>query len=532
MTSTQVPRRGTTSVVDPAGRNEPRAGRPEKTVQSAVTGLTSTLLALTLCFVVPLFVTTTMPYTTVDAVPLEVAMALLILGISGLRLSLLIGTGRPELFSFAFWLFAYVFLAVPAFAQTLTHRYPGTTPNIHIEYHAQALVVVLLGLVAVLGGQELIGVRRRRTRTEADLPHPEASPWTLDKTRILLLALAGLAAWGYYVSRIGASTFFTNREQMSAAIQASFPDPATATIVTSAATLPLLVCVHAMTRYRRAERLAFGVAANFTLMLPAALLAVIWSINIFTSSRYLFGTMAFSLLALWGGFATRARARTTMTALLVLVLAAFPLFSIFRRATVATESELGAAAYVNSGDYDAFAQVVNSVNYVAIEGVLWGKQLLGPLVFWVPRSVWPDKPIDTGVMLAQFRGYSFNNLSAPFWSEAYLSGGWVGVIILFLALGWVLRSADMRVSGSLQNAGAFGITMAILSFYMLILLRGSLLQATSTLAVIVTSILLVTSRRRGTESRRRDTVSADIATLRHRAYTPEPKPDEGPVVDE
>jgi cobalamin synthase len=49
---------------------------------------------------------------------------------------------------------------------------------------------------------------------------------------------------------------------------------------------------------------------------------------------------------------------------------------------------------------------------------------------------------------------------------------------------------------SLENAGVFGITTAILSFYMLILLRGSLLQATSTLAVILVSILVVSRQGR------------------------------------
>lgn len=473
-----------------------RSGPPVPGAASPASSLTATLLIIAFCGFVPLAVFATVPYPTDRAVPLEVGAALLILLISGTRLAMVVGSGRQTLFTFAFWLFAYVFIAVPAFAQMLTQRFPGTTPNIRVEYDLTALGVVLVGLgAAMLGG--LIGRRIRSRRTEEQVTAVSSTGWSLSRNRIVILAVIGFVAWAYFVARIGPATFFSSRDELAAARSAVFPDPATSTIVASVATLPLLVCVHAMTRFRRAQRLSTGTARDFTLMLPAALLAVLFAINVVTSSRYLFGTMAFSLLVLFGGFATRRRARLSMSALVFLLLAAFPLFSIFRRATASTTSQLGAAAFVNSGDYDSFAQIINAVNYVAVEGVLWGTQLLGPVVFWVPRAAWPDKPIDTGVMLAQFRGYNFENLSAPFWSEAFLSGGWAGVVLLFLILGYVLKRADARTGASLDSAGVFGITTAILSFYMLILLRGSLLQATSTLAVILVSILVVARRGRG-----------------------------------
>jgi hypothetical protein len=470
------------------------AGRiPAVTASKMVGSLTATLLIITFCGLVPLAVFATVPYPTDRAVPLEVTLSLVILLLSGVRLAMVIGAGRQTLFTFAFWLFAYAFIAVPAFAQVLTQRFPGTTPNIHVEYTTEALGVVLLGLgVAMVGG--LIGQRHSLPAAHARPVVRTPAEWSLDRNRIIVLAVVGFIAWSFFVARIGPATFFSSRDEMAAVRSLVFPDPVTSTIIASVATLPLLVCVHAMARYRRAQKASTGTARDFTVMLPVALIAVLFAINVVTSSRYLFGTMAFSLLVLFGGFATRRRARIWMGGLVFILLAAFPLFAIFRRATASAASQLGAAAFVNSGDYDSFAQIINSVNYVAEEGVLWGKQLLGPFVFWVPRSVWPDKPIDTGVLLAQFRGYSFENLSAPFWSEAFLSGGWLGVIVLFLLLGYVLKRADSRLEMSLENAGVFGITTAILSFYMLILLRGSLLQATSTLAVILVSILVVSRR--------------------------------------
>ncbi|MCS5735571.1 hypothetical protein [Herbiconiux daphne] len=456
-----------------------------QTQQSLTYGLTSSVLTIVFVALVPLFVYATVPFPTSNAVPGEVVLSLLIVLLCGTRLAFVIGAGRQNLFTFSFWLFAYVFIAVPAFAQILTQKFPGTTPNVALEYNMEALVVVLVGIVAVMVGGLFV-----RGNAGAGLRPPTR---VLSKTKITLLAVAGFVAWALYVARIGPGTFFTSRETMAAVRSTVFADPTTSTIVTATAALPLLVCIHAMTRYRRTEKAEGKHKRSFTLMLPAAVIAVLFAINIFTSSRYLFGTMAFSLLVLVGGFATRSRARWSMGALVFVLLAAFPLFSIFRRDATQTNSQLGAGAFINSGDYDSFAQINNAVNYVATDGIIWGKQLLGPLVFWVPRSVWADKPIDTGVLIAQFRGYRFDNLSSPFWAEAFLSGGWVGVVVLFVALGYVLKRADGAARGNLYTAGVAGITIAILSFYLLILLRGSLLQATSTLAVIVVSIWIVSS---------------------------------------
>lgn len=484
--------------VVPLRQPAPRAHRS----QPIGYGFTASLLTLVFAGLMPIYLMTTIPYPTDQAVVGDAVLALIILVYSGTRLAFVIGRGLPTLFAFAFWLFVYVFLAVPAFAQVLASRSPGTTPDINLEYNTESLVIILLGLVATEVGALFVSRRTGPTTPGVSSRSRRASPVPREfsRARITLLALGGFAMWVFYVARIGPATFFTSRESMALMRGVVFPEPTLSTIIAASASIPLLVCVHAMARYRRAE-VAAGIAKrSFTLMMPMAAFAVVFAINVFSSSRYLFGTMAFSLLVLIGAFATRARIRWTMSILTGVLLFGFPLFSIFRREATQTSSQLGAGAFVNSGDYDSFAQINNAVNYVSVEGILWGKQLLGPLVFWVPRSIWPDKPIDTGVFIAQFRGYRFENLSAPFWAEAYLSGGWAGLVILFVLLGFILKKADRTTQFDLATSGVSGVAVAILSFYLLILLRGSLLQATSMLAVMVFSIWFVS--RRGTPEAR------------------------------
>ncbi|OBA93109.1 hypothetical protein A5662_20345 [Mycobacteriaceae bacterium 1482268.1] len=113
-------------------------------------------------------------------------------------------------------------------------------------------------------------------------------------------------------------------------------------------------------------------------------------------------------------------------------------------------------------------------------------------LFWMPRRIWPDKPHDTGILLAESRRYGVSNLSAPLWAEMYINGGWPLLITGMLALGVFVRSQDGRIEKTLQRARAPGVLACIMPFYLIILLRGSLLQAMSYLLVAILSAAFVT----------------------------------------
>lgn len=126
------------------------------------------------------------------------------------------------------------------------------------------------------------------------------------------------------------------------------------------------------------------------------------------------------------------------------------------------------------GSFDAYQMLGAIVDYANVNGVSWGRQFLGALFFWVPRSIWPDKPIGTGARVATDLGLPFTNLSAPLWGEAYLNFGVVGVLIAFFILGWVLR----MISTAFLNRG--GMMMIFGSFFVgfqLFLLRGDLMSS-------------------------------------------------------
>ena len=99
-----------------------------------------------------------------------------------------------------------------------------------------------------------------------------------------------------------------------------------------------------------------------------------------------------------------------------------------------------------------------------------GSQTLGTVAFLVPRSIWPEKPEDTGIILAKAAKFGNTSLSAPLWIEGYLDGG---VPLLAVAFAW-LGLAHKRIE---EGAATMTTGAAIFSVYQLVILRGSLIAS-------------------------------------------------------
>ncbi len=145
--------------------------------------------------------------------------------------------------------------------------------------------------------------------------------------------------------------------------------------------------------------------------------------------------------------------------------------------------------------YDQMVMIANGLWYSAQEGLHFGFQMLGNALFWIPRAVWPSKPIDTGVQIGQAMGVSNTNLSSPLWIEFYIDFGWVAVIVGFAAVGYFSLRAD-RIFSTANAAftgriGALQVLVPLIAGYQFILLRGPLLQSMGRLAVIVLIVWLL-----------------------------------------
>jgi oligosaccharide repeat unit polymerase len=165
------------------------------------------------------------------------------------------------------------------------------------------------------------------------------------------------------------------------------------------------------------------------------------------------------------------------------VLFAAPVFDIFRNGDLSGEIDLAAnfnLTYLFAGHFDAF---YNLVQVVELHFSTAGLQLIGALLFWVPRALWAGKPVGTSFDFAPYAGMRADNVSFPLTAEFYVDYGLVGVMLGMFLVGLLYRRLDRflarkRRPGSLDSY-MYVIAhqeMAVLGIY---LLRGSFLGSFS-----------------------------------------------------
>lgn len=169
------------------------------------------------------------------------------------------------------------------------------------------------------------------------------------------------------------------------------------------------------------------------------------------------------------------RRRKTLALLVIVMLATvFPLLNLTR---VQFYNETSAFNGLDYDCYQNFALVVDN-------GIIThGRQLLGALLFFIPRSLWPAKPIGSGPELANDLHLSFVNISMPVFGEGYINFGAAGTVIFVLVFVLAFRRMDKAYRPGSR-------TFATLLYLLLLgdalfLLRGSMMQAFSALCSVI-----------------------------------------------
>lgn len=106
-----------------------------------------------------------------------------------------------------------------------------------------------------------------------------------------------------------------------------------------------------------------------------------------------------------------------------------------------------------------------------------GRQLLGPLFFFVPRSMWPDKPTGSGHYLMESMGADFTNVSMPYFGEGYINFGILGVILFVVFLAYIMARFDSRYWSVNEHVGLNQIKYCIMLAMLMFILRGDLMSS-------------------------------------------------------
>ncbi len=149
--------------------------------------------------------------------------------------------------------------------------------------------------------------------------------------------------------------------------------------------------------------------------------------------------------------------------------------------------------YFNTLHYDAWSNICASIQYVDEIGYSYGMQFLGGIFFFIPRSIWPTKPIGSGHMLANdflipFHNLWLSNISCPIISEGYLNFGLIGIVFFAILLSIFVKKIDSWLNHKNQTYKIFAIYS---SFWLFYLLRGDFMSSWAYLFGAYIGIILI-----------------------------------------
>lgn len=146
--------------------------------------------------------------------------------------------------------------------------------------------------------------------------------------------------------------------------------------------------------------------------------------------------------------------------------------------------------FLNHGHFAAYQ---NFVRVVELDIITHGKQLLGTILFFVPRSYWSAKPTGSAALLAEKAGYDFSNISLPYVAEGYINFGMLGVIMFMFLLGIILNSLDKKFWENKYSykSNLFGVFYLFLLGFVFFIMRGDLMSSFAYFCAFSMSFLFV-----------------------------------------
>jgi len=251
-------------------------------------------------------------------------------------------------------------------------------------------------------------------------------------------------------------------------------------------------------------------------------LMVIWTmiwINPMSSPRYVclsvYGTIIMALVPTnWKRFDVFAA-----LVLPVFLVTVFPILGVTRNAESMDRGfRVEADSFLVNGlarnpDFDAFQMGVNAQSYVASNGHTFGRQLIGAAFTFIPRQIWPDKPLPSGAIVGAAAGYQNLNLSMPLPAELWIDFGLLGVVAGGAFFGVFLGAIGRRLaSWRRQGVGNALTGVSLLALWLqFIVLRGSLGAVSGRIIVLALLTLLAVAVGGPVYTRKSDPVSISFS---------------------
>ncbi len=371
-----------------------------------------------------------------------------------------------------YWLFALFFFGIAPLLQFLTGIYAWNLQPTAGEVLRTNIYVFLWSTFYIFGqtvrffpGVKLRAGIRLRPKT------PVHTVRTIDPVRKYLVLGGAAVITAFFMYKIGFRNMFSRHTAVVPGLSQTMD-----LIVTHGFKNFVLFCTaFFIIDAKRKKKISVG--------LMAALLCMLLSCFPLSIARNMMASFYAGLMILTLDHTRKGRwFSLVILAGLVLV---FPAVEIFRRAGNVTSVndilpmmlESMQATYLQ-GHYDAHQMFISIQRYVDQAGFAWGHQLLGCIFFFVPRSIWPTKPYGTGQTAFEWlKQHQFTNVSAPLVSEAYVNFGVIGIIVLAVLLGKVVRLLDETYWQSDDELSLIRVVYPPVIFMLFFMQRGDLMSS-------------------------------------------------------
>ena len=170
----------------------------------------------------------------------------------------------------------------------------------------------------------------------------------------------------------------------------------------------------------------------------------------------------------------------------------FPLLNQFRYFDAFNNvSFLPSEEFFFAAHFDAYENLGSALE---AHFITFGFQLLGAILFFVPRTFWPGKPVGSGYEMANNQGYIFNNISMPYIGEGYVNFGVLGIILFAGFIGYATARVDHARGLRQQRSDRLRYKDSIYYFLfgsVFFVLRGDLLSSFAYMAAGLVVALFV-----------------------------------------
>ena len=407
--------------------------------------------------------------------------------------------GKRQLTLIFFYVFAYVFMGVQPLLSIWTNNFPHNYINFSSQMISFSIFLLLTGILGFEIGYFISNKKKRLKKMSIEKHYKFLNYKTLHKIQSLnfictFLFIISMIIYGpdFFLGLRGGGFIFSGAENR----ESSQMETQLVVYGLRSFAASVLFIILYIWRYRSVFLTSIQLRKFRIILIYSIVLNLLIS-NPLNAPRLWFGSVlltSFILIFKWNGLSSFLKWSSISSLGLLLLFSGLDpriIFSyqILNGGEVNFTNSLNAvAASINNlpGDYnfDAFQMLYFTTIYTSKLGYSFGYQLLLPIFFWFPRSIWNSKPLGSPDIVASYAGFDSINVSSPLWAEGYINFGIFGVFVFLFIFGYFAKLSDTILSNSKQLPPFGFIVSGFFASNTIILLRGDITTGTMYLQLI------------------------------------------------